>query len=91
MIQGNEIIMLLIGIGVLIFVLENRQQLRRFIFAEILILGFYLILAGWILTVLEGFFFEDLLNLVEHACYAGSSVSIALWCVKVFGRRKEGR
>lgn len=91
MIQGNEIIMLLIGIGVLIFIIENLQQLRRFIYSEILLLGFYLILVGWILTVLEGFFYKDLLNLVEHACYAGSSVSIAFWCFKVFGRKKEDR
>jgi hypothetical protein len=91
MIQDNEIIMLLIGIGVLIFIIGNRQQLRRFIFSEILILGFYLTLAGWILTILEGFFFKDLLNLIEHACYAGSSVSVAFWCYKVFGSRREGR
>ena len=91
MIQGNEIIMLLIGIGVLVFIIENRRQMRRFLFSKILIIGFYLILAGWILTVLEGFFFRDYLNLLEHACYAGSSVFVSFWCLKVFGRRREGR
>ena len=90
MIQGNEIIMLLIGIGVLIFIIENRQQLRRFQFSEILLFGFYLILTGWILTNLEGFFFEDFLNLLEHACYAGSSGCVLFWCIKVFGSRREG-
>ena len=59
-------------------------------FSEILIFGFYLTLAGWILTVLEGFFIKDFLNLVEHACYAGSSLSVAFWCFKVFDRGREG-
>ena len=91
MIQGNEVIMLLIGIGVFIFIIENRQQLQRILFSQILILGFCLTLAGWIFTILEGFFFKDFLNLIEHACYAGSSVSVALWCFKVFGMSREGR
>jgi len=62
MIEGNEAIMLLIGIGVLVFIIENRQQLRRYLYSEILILAFCFTLAGWILTVLEGIFLKDFLK-----------------------------
>jgi len=89
MIQQNEIIMLLLGIGVLIFVLENRQKLKLVPASQILISGFCIILAGWILTVLEDFFWKDFFNFLEHLCYAASSLLMAAWCWKVFGARKK--
>jgi len=89
MIQQNEIVMLLLGIGVLVFIIGNRQQLKRLPFSSILITGFCILLAGWILTVLEGFFFKATLNLFEHLCYAASSILVATWSWKVFGAKKE--
>lgn len=89
MIQENEIVMLILGLGVLIFVLGKRSQLKRFPSSGMLILGFYLLLAGWALTVLEGFFWEPFLNYLEHTCYAIGMVSVAAWCSKVFGSGKE--
>jgi MFS superfamily sulfate permease-like transporter len=92
----NEIVMLLIGVGVLIFILGSRSRLKRLPASNILIVGFYILLAGWVLTVLEGFFWEGVLNYLEHLCNAVSSVLVAVWCWKVFGgspreslRRKE--
>ena len=86
---GNEIVMLSIGLGVLIFILGNRARLRHLADYGILITAFCLMLAGWILTVVEGFCCEWLLNFFEHFCYAASSVFVAGWCWKVFGKRKE--
>jgi len=91
MIQANEIITLLLGVGVFIFIFGNRQQLTGSSELKILIFGFYLILAGWIFTVLEGFFWRDFLNFIEHLCYATSSVLIAIWCFKVFKWRDESK
>ena len=91
MVQENEIVMLILGLGVLVFVVANRTPLRRFQASGILMVGFYLLLAGWTLTVLEGFFWEGLLNYFEHTCYAIGSVLVALWCWRVFGGRKEAR
>lgn len=85
----NEVVMLLIGVGVLIFILGSRPRLKDLPASNILIMGFYLLLVSWILTVLEGFFWEELLNYLEHAFYAVSSVFVAVWCWKVFGSRKE--
>ncbi|MFH1488860.1 MAG: hypothetical protein ABII06_08150, partial [Pseudomonadota bacterium] len=88
-IQENEIVMLLLGIGVFIFTLVNRSTLKRIPSWEILIGGFYVLLAGWVLTVLEGFLWKDLFNYLEHICYTGSSLFMALWCWKVFGNHRE--
>ena len=91
MIQENEIILLLLGTGVLIFLLGNRQKLKHIPVWKILIAGFCVILAGWVLTVLEGFFWKELFNLLEHACYAGGSILMAVWCFKVFVNRKDAK
>jgi len=84
----NEIVMLLIGVGVLIFILGSRRRLKSLPASNILIAGFYVLLASWIVTVLEGFFglfWEGILNYIEHACYAVGSVLVAVWSWKVFG------
>jgi hypothetical protein len=88
-IQQNELIMLLLGVGVLIFIIENRQKLRRVPAAKIMISGFGMILGGWCLTVLEGFIWRDFFNFMEHMCYAASSLLMAFWCWKVFQPKKD--
>ena len=88
----NEIVMLLIGVVVLIFIFCNRERIKQLPASRILILAFYMMLSGWILTVLEGLFglfWEGILNFVEHLCTAVSSVLVAVWCWRVFGGRKE--
>ncbi len=89
MVQENEIIMLILGLGVLLFLLGNRSRIKRFPSSNYLVLAFYLLLTGWILTVLEGFFLTDLLNFCEHASYALSSLSLTTWCWRVFGSGRE--
>ena len=82
---GNEIVMLSIGMGVLIFILSNRARLKHLASYGIVIAAFCLMLVGWVLTVLEGFFFEWFLNFLEHLCYAAGSILLIAWCWKVFG------
>lgn len=89
MTQPNEVVMLIIGLGVLIFILGNRSQLERIPFSRMLLLGFYSLIAGWALTVLEGFFWNELFNYLEHICYATASLLLAAWCWKVLGNRRE--
>jgi len=89
MIQENEIIVLFLALGVLIFILGSRQKFQRIPVSKIFVAGFYVLLAGWILTVLEGLFWQELLNILEHICYAASSVLMAVWCWKVFGSGKD--
>jgi len=91
MIHENEIVMLIIGLGVLIFLLGNRAQLKRIPSADFPLLAFYMLLAGWVLTVLEGFFWGELLNYLEHMSYAVASFLLVVWCWKVLWRRGGAR
>ena len=90
MIQENEVVMLLLGVGVLIFILVNRVQLRRLPASGLHVTALCVLLAGWVLTVLEGFFWQEWLNFFEHRAYATSSVLLAAWCWSVVGGRSKG-
>jgi len=89
MIHENEIIMLLLGVGVLIFILTSRLRLKQIPASNILTAAFYIAFASWVLTVLEGLFWEGFLNYLEHICYAVSSILLAVWCWKTFAAKKE--
>ena len=91
MMYENELIMLVLGLCLTVLLAANYTRMKGFPFSKILITGFYTLLAGWVATNLEGFFWEDFLNLIEHICYALSSVLVAIWCWKVFRKEREGR
>ena len=84
----NEIVMLLLGVGVLIFIIENRAGLKRLPASGIIVSAFSLLLVTWIATVLESFIWNRFLNLLEHAGFAASSVLTAIWCWKAFSQNK---
>ena len=90
MIQENEVVSLLLCIGVLYFILMNRSQLKRLPSSEIFVSGFFVYMLGRIITVLEGLFLGDILNTLEHACYAVSSVLLLIWLWNVFVKNERG-
>ena len=87
--QQNEIVMLLLGVGVLIFTIKNREGLKRLPAYGILMTAFYLLPVTWIATVLEGFIWNTFFNLLEHAGLAASSVLTAIWYWRVFTDKKK--
>ena len=87
MIQENEIVMLLLGFGVLIFVFVNYHTLKRIHSSNLLITSYCILCAGWFLTVLEGFFLKTLLNYAEHICYAVSSFIFAVWFWQIINKK----
>jgi len=92
--EENEVVMLLLGVGVLLFMLLRWPQLKQLPAAPLLILGFSILLSGWSATVLEGLFAEDsfyyqLFNSLEHVCYAGSAVLIVWWSWRAFAVSRE--
>ena len=91
MIQENEIVMLMLGIGVLILALGNRFKLRRLPSWPILIAGYFALFTGWVLTILEGYFWEGLFNYLEHLAYAVSAVLVATWSWKALIRKRVKR
>ncbi len=89
MIQENELILLLLGVGVLIFLMTNASQLRRIPEFRLLVASYVTLFLGWAFTVLEGLLWSRLINFMEHLCYAVSSVVLALWIWKVCRSEKE--
>ena len=83
--------MLLLSIGCTIFILVNKQKVKRIPLAKLLLAGFCVLLAGYVLTIFEGIFWKDFLNVLEHICYAASSILMAVWCWKIFVVKKENR
>ncbi len=89
MVHENEIVMLALGIGVYVFALTCRGQLQRIVHWRTLFLAYQLLLAAWVLTVLEGFVIENVCNALEHSCYAAAMITLAGWCWRIT-RSREG-
>lgn len=88
MIQDNEVVMLLLGMGGLWFVIKHHNQVKRINGWFYLLASFFLILIGWTATILEAFFLEDLLNLIEHSCYSLSAIMLFVWSWKFVNTSK---
>jgi hypothetical protein len=82
MIHENEVVMLALGIAVFFFAMVNRTHLERIPQWNLLLLAYCSFLAGWVMTVCEGFLFPATLNVLEHLCYACGTVTMAAWCWK---------
>lgn len=89
MILQNELVTLILGMSALGFFVLGRVRIRELPGWRLFLLTFALLVAGWVLTVLEGFFWPIALNLVEHICYTVSSILFALWCWRLFSAKRE--
>ncbi|MEW6427281.1 MAG: hypothetical protein AB1568_04510 [Thermodesulfobacteriota bacterium] len=81
MIEPNELLTLLLGCCVAIFLAANLRRLRETVGGELL-LAYAALLAGWAFGVAEGFFLGVLLNLLEHVCYAASALFLLSHCIR---------
>lgn len=88
MIHGDELIMLLLGLAVLVFIVMNKIRLRSIPAFKVFAAAFFCFLAAWIFTVLEGFFWKDALNLLEHALNVSGTALLFIWVLKA-GRKNK--
>lgn len=84
MIKENEIMVLILAIGVWVFLTVNRARIKQLRGWRTFLTAFAVLTAGWVLTILEGFFWQEALNLSEHICYSVSSIFLALWCWQIY-------
>ncbi len=80
MIQQNELITFLVAAGVTLFLIINRRRIVQIPGSSWLLLSYSALFMGWFLTLVEGFVLENLMNILEHACYMASSLTAAVWC-----------
>jgi hypothetical protein len=95
-IQENEVVTLVLGIGVLLFLANQARRFGSFPRLRVFLAGFLALMAAWIFTILEGDAPGEgtpppplfvLFNTLEHIGYALSSVLLSVWCWLVFGAR----
>ncbi len=91
MLQSNEIISLLLFVGVLLFALYQRNGLSELPARWLLLMSFGVLLFGRVFTIVEGFFLGELFNALEHACYAISSLLLLWWCARALGGRGSAK
>jgi len=89
MIQNNELVSLILATGVLIFIWVYYRRLRRIPRFRFLLAGFCCMHLGLVLTVLEGFFWETLLNTVEHVSNVCSYIFLVIWIWFMFRPESE--
>ncbi len=80
MIHENEVVMLVLGLCVLHLWFKNYRKFKAVPAWGYLSLAFFILMLAAVMTVLEGYFLEELFNYIEHICYAVSSILLAIWC-----------
>ena len=90
MIQANELILLVFGMGGLIFILLSNVRLKKLPEIAFLLYGFYSLLAAWVFTVAEGFIWPRTLNVLEHLAYLASALFVLIWCLRLTYKRGKG-
>lgn len=91
MTQENEIITLILFAALIVFYLFNKRKLNEFPGKKVFLLSSLLLFFSVIFTVLEGFIFENELNLLEHIFKALSALLLIFWAIsfKSSGRKAE--
>jgi hypothetical protein len=89
MYQENELISLMLFIGVAIFIFIHRGALKAVASWPLLLFVFVCSLTTAILTVVEGAIWSEFLNFVEHAFYLIGSIGLLAWCISVSGSSSE--
>jgi uncharacterized BrkB/YihY/UPF0761 family membrane protein len=83
LVEEREILSLVISLAVLVFAIANHRGLSEIPRHQLLFASFAALVAAWVLSVLEGFFLEDTLNLMQHILSAGSAIVLLVWCCLV--------
>ena len=85
MIEVSEVVILLLGAGILAMMLVYRRNLVRLPSWKILLAAFVLRVASDTFSVVEGFFSPTgICNWLQHAAFAFSVVLLAAWTYRIF-------
>lgn len=89
MVHESEVLLFVLGSGLLIAILINLKGIAPLPHYRFLIAGYVALYFGWFFTILEGFLLPDILNGVEHVCYTLSMIFVAMWSTKMFLRKER--
>jgi hypothetical protein len=90
-IKPDEVVVLILGLAVLLFLLFKGERLKELPRIGLFLSSYAVLVGAWVLTILEDLFLRDTMNLLEHVCYAGSTVLLMLWIGFTFlpGRKER--
>ena len=83
MVQENEILTVILGAGVLYFVILKHAELKNNPSIGLLMPGFCMIFSAWVASLLEAFFWETAFNFLEHMLYLSSALCLLVWTVRL--------
>lgn len=83
MVEEREVITLILGVCAVIFFGIGWRKLQLIPKFGLLLTAFAALLAGWVFTIIEIYWAEEVMNALEHGCYALSSALLAWWCAVV--------
>ena len=89
MIEIDDVLILLIGIIILIFILVNYSVLKSIPDSKIIIMGFSLLAICWFFSLIEGVIFEEVMNFLQHLFLVFNTVLVAFWVWKKYKRGEE--
>jgi len=81
MLQESELIRLLLGIAAAIILALSRNGLKRLSGYRTFTAAYFVLLGGWVFTVVEHLAFPEIFNLLEHTAYAVSGALYLRWCI----------
>ena len=87
----EEVLMLLISGAVIVQMVAMFSYLRRIPHAVLLLGSFSALALSSFFTVIEGFVWTGLFNVLEHLSMMAAAVLLASWCGLVFRSRKQER
>lgn len=90
MIQENELIALILSCGAMIIGLYNYRRVREIEGTWLLGFAFVSFVLSTIFTVLEGFFWQAGLNMLEHLFYLVSAIFLVAWLWRTLVWQERG-
>ena len=79
MFEEQELLILILGIGLLVYASFKRSDLASIPYSGIIAVAYLSMLISWALSVLEGYYYPYLLNILEHITCMIGSLLLAIW------------
>ena len=81
--EAEEIIQLFFCSSIFLIILFKYKDIKSFPSFKIIVSSYIFLVLGVFFDVLETAFFPDILNIIQHICYALMSLSFLIWAITV--------
>jgi hypothetical protein len=88
-VDESKIIIWIIGMGFLLFLVINRNQMGNLPKNKLFLSGYCILFTGWNFDILETFVFKEFFNIIQHLCFSVSSIILTIWCWFIFVKEER--